>query len=199
MKQDVNDTDGRQTWYKSETAKIGKNCDIRHGVIIEDDVVIGDNCFIGEYAFLRRGARVGNNTDIRQYCFIDEEVVIGSHVKIFQYSYIVKWAVVEDFVFIGARVLMANTRRIAHMREYETKLEAPRIKKGARIAAGAVILPAVTIGENALVGMAAVITKDVPARQIWFGFPGKKRGNIPPEECISEELVKKALGKSIKK
>jgi acetyltransferase-like isoleucine patch superfamily enzyme len=190
MKQAVDGTDERQTYYVSETAKIGSNCDIRHGVIIEDDVVIGDNCFIGEYTFLRRGVHIGNNVDIRQFCYFAEEAKVGSYIKIFQYSNIAKWTVIEDFVYIGARVLMVNTRRIAFMREYKLDIKGPHIKRGARIASGAVILPAVTIGENALVGMAALITKDVPDRQIWFGVPAIKRGNVPEAECISENLAK---------
>jgi UDP-2-acetamido-3-amino-2,3-dideoxy-glucuronate N-acetyltransferase len=153
-KQFVNDTDGRQTYYVSETAKVGKNCDIRHGVIIEDDVIVGNNCFIGEYAHITEGT------------------------------------VIDDYVYIGARVMILNLDRIVYMRDIATKLRPAHIKYGSRIAPAATILPGVTIGENALVGIAAVVIKDVPARQIWFGFPAKKRGNIPDDECINANLAK---------
>ena len=152
-KQSVDQTDDKQTYYISETAKVGENCDIRHGVIIEDNVVIGNNCFIGEYAHITEGT------------------------------------VIDDYVYIGAKVMVLNLDRIVYMRDIATKLHPVHIKYGSRIAPAAVIFPGITIGKNALVGIAAVITKDVPARQIHFGFPAKKRGNVQDDECIGEELV----------
>lgn len=159
MKQDVDNTDGRQTWYKSETAKIGKNCDIRHGAIIEDNVIIGNNCFIGEYSHLAEGT------------------------------------VVEDNVYIGPGVLTVAVEKVGYMRSFTEKSSAPYIEFGVRIAARAVIFPGVVVGKNALIGIAAVITKDVPARQIHFGFPAKKRGTVPDGECISDGLIIKAQSK----
>jgi len=154
-KENVKETGTSQTWYKSETAKIGKNCDIRHGVIIEDGVVIGNNCFIGEYAHVTAGT------------------------------------IIEDSVYIGAKVLMINTEKIAHMRKYEEKLIGPHIKRGARIAPGAILLSGIKIGRNALVGTGALIVHDVPDKEIHFGIPAKKRGNVPDGECVDEPKVKK--------
>lgn len=153
--ENVKETGTSQTWYKSETAKIGKNCDIRHGVIIEDSVVIGNNCFIGEYTHITAGT------------------------------------IIEDLVYIGAKVLMINTEKIAHMRKYEEKLMGAHIKKGARIAPGAILLSGIKIGENALVGTGALVVHDVPDREIHFGIPAKKRGNVPEEECVVESTKTK--------
>jgi acetyltransferase-like isoleucine patch superfamily enzyme len=153
--ENVKETGTSQTWYKSETAKIGKDCDIRHGVIIEDDVVIGSNCFIGEYT----------------------HIAVGT--------------IIEDFVYIGAKVLVISTEKIAYMRKYEEKLVGVCIGKGARIASGSILLPGVKIGKNALVGTGALIAHDVPEREIHFGIPAKKRGNVPDEECVAEPVKKK--------
>ena len=163
MKQDVSITGGRQTYYISETARVGKDCDIRHGVIIEDDVVVGDNCFIGEYAYLAEGT------------------------------------VVEDCVYIGARASILSTDRINHLRGKKDTINPSHIAYGARIAPAAVIFPGITIGENALVGIAAVVARDVPPRQIWFGFPAKKRGNIGEDECVGEKSTPQPAEKGKKK
>ncbi len=45
------------------------------------------------------------------------------------------------------------------------------MKKGASIGAGSTVLCGITIGENAMVGIGSVVTKDVPAGEVWFGNP----------------------------
>ena len=57
-----------------------------------------------------------------------------------------------------------------------------RICKNAWVGAGATILPGVTVGENAVVAAAAVVTKDVPANTIVAGNPAKIIKTIPPKE-----------------
>jgi acetyltransferase-like isoleucine patch superfamily enzyme len=47
------------------------------------------------------------------------------------------------------------------------------VKKGASIGSGATILANTCIGENAIVGAGAVVTKDVPANTIVAGNPAR--------------------------
>jgi len=196
------------TYYISEAAKVGDGCDIQHGVIIEDDVVIGkrckicyyaiiedgvvigDDCFIGPFAVIRKGVTIGNKSEVRAHCFIAAEAKIGSNVKIFQYADIGSHSEVEDCVYIGLGTLLSNTEKIAHLRKYKPKLNPVKVKRGARIASCVRILPGVTIGEESLVGVGAIVTKDVPAKEIHFGFPAVKRGNVPKEEFLDEDKIK---------
>lgn len=53
------------------------------------------------------------------------------------------------------------------------------VKRNAVIFCNAVVLPGVTIGENAVIGAAAVVTKDVPAFEVWGGVPAVKMGDVP--------------------
>ncbi len=164
--------------------KIGKDTVIERTAIIEEGVTIGDNCYIGHYTIIRPNVAIGNNTEIRAHCFIAEEAKIGDHVRIFHFSNICKLAVIENYVYVGVRALLTNTKRIAWSRSYKAELEPPHICEGARIASGAIVLPGVTVGKNALVGAGSVVARDVPERQIWFGLPGRKRGTVPEEELI---------------
>lgn len=52
-------------------------------------------------------------------------------------------------------------------------LKAVHIKKGAWIGAGATVLPGVTVGENAIMGAGAIVTKDVPANMVVAGTPAQ--------------------------
>lgn len=148
---------------RAKTAKVGKDTDIQHGAVIEEDVTIGKNCFIGYYALVERGS------------------------------------IIEDEAYVGARVLLMTTKKIAHRRGYKAEVNGVHICRGARIVSNAIVLPGVTVGEEAVVGAGAVVTKDVPAREIWFGFPAQKRGNVPDEELTVKPKPKAKAKAKVKK
>lgn len=154
-------------------AAIGAGSKVEHGVVIEDAVRIGRDCFLGYYTIIRPGVVIGNHSEIRSNCYIAEDVRIGNQTHIFQYTNVGKGTIIEDRVWIGAKVMITNTKNIAHLRPYKTELHPVTIKYGARIASSVLINPGVTIGENATVGAGSVVTKDVPDGEIWFGNPAK--------------------------
>ncbi|WP_270512741.1 DapH/DapD/GlmU-related protein [Limosilactobacillus portuensis] len=79
---------------------------------------------------------------------------------------------IEDDVLIGpgAKILSVN-HPIVPQYCHQMELQPVRIKKNAWIGADAKILPGVTVGENAVVGAGAVVTKDVPANSVVVGVP----------------------------
>ena len=77
---------------------------------------------------------------------------------------------IEDDVFIGANVTFTNDK-FPKSKNVDWQLLTTVIKRGASIGAGSTILPGLTIGENAVVGAGSVVTKDVPAGEIWVGNP----------------------------
>ncbi len=163
---------------------IGAGTKVEHGVVIEDGVRVGRDCFIGYYAILRPGVTIGNYSQVRSNCYIAEDVTIGNESHIFQYTNVGKGTVIQDKVWIGAKVMITNTKNIAHLRPYDTKLHPVTIKYGARIASCVLINPGITIGENALIGSGAVVTKDVPDGEIWFGNPAAYVGKVPQLELL---------------
>ena len=117
-------------------AKIGANCNICAHVLIENDVVIGDN------------------------------VTVKSGVQLWD------GVTVEDNVFIGPNVTFTNDL-FPRSKVYPESFAKTTIKKGASIGANATILCGITIGENAMVGAGSVVTKDVPAGEVWAGNPAR--------------------------
>ena len=61
-------------------------------------------------------------------------------------------------------------------------MQGPTIRRGARIGGGAIICPAVEIGEEAFVGAGAVVTKDVPPRKVVVGNPARVLRDVPEDE-----------------
>jgi len=169
-------------------AEIGNNTRIESTAIIEEDVQIGDNCYIGHNTIIRPKTIIGDNSEIRAFCFVAGNVKIGNYVRIFQYSNIAYGSIINNSIYIGTRVVLVNTRRISWRREYPPKLKGPYIKSGARIASGSILMPGVTIGKNALVGAGSLVDRDVPDRQIWFGSPARKRGTVPDDEICMDHI-----------
>jgi acetyltransferase-like isoleucine patch superfamily enzyme len=54
-----------------------------------------------------------------------------------------------------------------------------RIGSNVWLGAGVAVVPGTSIGDNTIVGAGAVVTRDIPANEIWAGVPAKKIGTIP--------------------
>jgi len=157
---------------------------IESTAILEEGCMVDVSCYIGHYTIIRPKAYIGLKSEIRAHCFIAEGAQIGINTHVFQYSNIGAYTIIENDVWIGPRVLICNTKNIAHCRPYDTKISPSIIRQGARIASGVVILPDVEIGKNALVGAGSVVTKNVPPNTIVYGNPAKVTGIVPLKERI---------------
>ena len=113
-------------------------------------------------------AKIGEDTVIHAFVWIGNNVKIGSRCKIQAFCFIPDGVTLEDDVFLGPSVVMTNDKRPPSGNWSKTL-----IKKGASIGANSTIICGVTIGENAMIGAGSVVTKDVPANEVWFGNPCK--------------------------
>jgi UDP-2-acetamido-3-amino-2,3-dideoxy-glucuronate N-acetyltransferase len=145
---------------------------------------------VAEGSFVEPGTIIGDGTTIHRNCVIEAgggkypQTRIGKHVCIQNLSSITAGIVIEDDVFIGPGVITINTREIKWGRTSENlgKREPPVIKRGARIGGGAKILAGVVIGEEAEIGMGAVVVKDCDAFGRYVGNPARKIGEVPMEK-----------------
>jgi len=115
--------------------------------------------------------QIGRNCKIDAFVYIEEDVKIGDNCKIRPFVFIPNGVTIGDNVFIAPCVAFANDKypRVSG----QWKLMPIRVKNGASIGAGAIILPGVTIGEKSIVGAGAVVTKDVPDNAIVAGNPAR--------------------------
>ena len=128
---------------------------------------------IGEGSMVRQGVHI----------IMGDRVSVGSHVSI-MYNFVCMsrgGVVIEDHVSIAANTQILTNNH--DEQQHRILLCKPVvIKKNAWIGAGATILPGVTIGENAIVGAASVVTKDVPANTIVVGNPASIMREVKPGE-----------------
>ncbi len=161
------------------TPAIGKYC------VIADDALIGTGTRIGNFVLIRDATIVGKSCVIGSYVDIEGEVQIGDFVSLQSGCYITRGVIIERDAFCGPRIMTMNDRNICHQRaSLQFKRQAPRILRAARIGGGAVLCPAITVGENAFVAAGSVVTRDVPDGVIVMGNPAEIVGNVPTEQLI---------------
>jgi UDP-2-acetamido-3-amino-2,3-dideoxy-glucuronate N-acetyltransferase len=128
------------------------------------------------------GCEVGDDTKIGAFVEIQKNAFIGARCKISSHTFVCEGVTIEDEVFIGHGVMFINDRHPratadgALQTEADWTVVATRIRRGASIGSGAVIMCGVTVGEKALVGAGAVVTRDVPPGATVAGVPARLRG-----------------------
>ena len=151
---------------------------------IAADVKLGKNVTV--FAFVNLyGCTIGDETKIGAFVEIQRGAVIGERCKISSHTFICEGVHIEDECFIGHNVVFINDRYPEATNEDGTpkssadwKCIPTRVCRRASIGSGAVILCGVTIGESAIVGAGAVVTKDVEPRTVVVGNPAKFLKNV---------------------
>jgi UDP-2-acetamido-3-amino-2,3-dideoxy-glucuronate N-acetyltransferase len=133
---------------------------------------IGVGTRIWQYVVILPGAVIGRDGNICSHCFIENNVVVGDRVTVKCGVHLWDGVTLEDDVFVGPNATFTNDLR-PRSRNAAAQLLHTLVKRGASIGANATILPNLIIGEGAMVGAGAVVTKDVPPRTLVVGNPAR--------------------------
>lgn len=155
---------------KQRHTVIGDNCIVGSNAVIYQGVVIGDNTMVCDTACIREGCVVGKSCLIGMGVIFNKNATLGNRVKVIGHVHLTTGLIVEDDVFISTHVSTTNDN---FMGRGDTNYKPPIIRRGAAIGQAACILPGVEIGENAIVGAGAVVTKDVAAGTVVMGVPAR--------------------------
>lgn len=146
---------------------------------IADDVKIGNNVKIFNFVNIY-GCEIDDNTKIGTFVEIQKGAKIGKNCKISSHTFICEGVTIEDDVFIGHSVTFINDaypRATTGDGQLQTEDDweciPTLVKRGASIGSSATLLCGITVGEHAIVGAGAVVTKDVPANTIVAGNPAR--------------------------
>ncbi len=144
--------------------------------IVDPNATIGEDTRVWANANILAGAVVGAHCNICDGCFIEKGGIVGNHVTLKNGVAIFDGVTLEDDVFVGAGATFINDRYPRSHRQDAWVLEKTLVKKGATIGANATIMCGLTIGQYAVVGAGAVVTKDVAPFTIVVGSPARMAG-----------------------
>lgn len=138
---------------------------------------IGEDSRIWQYSVILAQAQIGKNCNICAHTLIENDVVLGDNVTVKSGVFIWDGITIQDNVFIGPNVTFTNDKH-PRSKQYPEEFLRTVIEEGASIGANATILPGIKIGQYAMVGAGAVVTKDVPEKAIVVGNPAIVKGFI---------------------
>ena len=143
--------------------------------IVDDNVEIGKGTSIWHYSHIQSGAKIGEKCTLGQNVNVANNVMIGNFCKIQNNVSVYEGVTLEDYVFCGpsmvfTNILLPKCKYPQRGAEFYTNT---LVKEGASIGANATIVCGTTLGKHCLIGAGAVVTKDVPANELWVGTPAK--------------------------
>lgn len=148
-----------------------------HNTALVQSKKIGANTKVWAYCNILEGSSIGKNCNICDHVFIENKVLVGDNVTVKCGVQLWDGITIEHDVFIGPNATFANDKFPRSKQHLAEPLQTT-VKHHASIGANATILPNVTIGEYAMIGAGAVVTKHVPAYAIVMGNPARITGYV---------------------
>jgi acetyltransferase-like isoleucine patch superfamily enzyme len=157
--------------------RIGHRTELMPFALVYRSAWIGADCLIGNHASIREGATIGDRCIIGRNVTINYEAVIEDEVRIQDGAHITGGCRIGRGSFIGVNVTTSNDRRREIVDYQWVGATPPVIGRRCLIGSGANIIPGVRIGDGAVIGAGALVTKDVPAGGTVLGDPSRIRNS----------------------
>lgn len=149
--------------------------------VIDEGAVVGKGTKIWHFSHIMSEAIVGEGCNIGQNVVVSPKVILGNNVKVQNNVSVYTGVICEDDVFLGPSCVFTNVINPRSFIERKDEFKNTLVKRGASIGANATILCGIIIGEYAMIGAGAVVTKDVPDYALIVGNPGRQIGWVDEE------------------
>jgi acetyltransferase-like isoleucine patch superfamily enzyme len=164
--------------------ELGPGTIVSTGAVVFAGTRIGASVIVGDQACVRERCEIGDDVVIGRGSLVENDSRVGARTKIQAMAYVTAYSLLEEDVFIAPCVQTSNDNFMGRTERRHELRKGPTIRRGARVGVGAVLCPAVEIGEEAFVGAGAVVVKDVPPRVVVVGNPARVLRDVSPEELL---------------
>ena len=168
-------------------AVIGDGTIVSTGAIVFAGTTVGARVILGDQSCVRERVEVGDDVVLGRGSLIENDTTVGARTKIQADAYVTAYSTLEEDVFIAPCVVTTNDNWMGRTEKRFGNVKGPTIRRGARVGGGAILCPAIEVGEEAFVGAGAVVTKDVPARKVVVGNPARVLRDVPDEELLEHQ------------
>lgn len=164
--------------------ELGAGTTVGAGTVVCAGTTIGPNSLLGDQVSVRERCVLGERVIVGRGTCVENDTTIGSRTKIQSNAYITAYMEIGEDVFIAPCVMTTNDNFMGRTERRFALIGGPKIRRGARVGGGCVLLPNIEIGEEAFVGAGAVVTKDVPAGKLVVGSPARVLRDVPADELL---------------
>jgi acetyltransferase-like isoleucine patch superfamily enzyme len=168
-------------------AELGDGTIVSTGAIVFAGSRVGARVILGDQSCVRERVHVDDDVVLGRGSLIENDTSVGARTKIQAGAYITAYSILEADVFIAPCVVTTNDNFMGRTERRHDLIKGPTIRRGARIGGGAILCPAVEIGEEAFVGAGAVVTKDVPPRMLVVGNPARVLRAVNDDELLENQ------------
>ena len=169
-----------------EAVEIGDGTVVSTGAIVFAGSRIGARVILGDQSCVRERTTIGDDVVVGRGSLVENDTTVGARTRIQAEAYITAHSVLEEDVFIAPCVVTTNDNFMGRTERRHELTKGPTVRRGARIGGGAILCPAIEVGEEAFVGAGAVVTKDVPPRTVVVGNPARVLREVPYDELLPE-------------
>ena len=163
--------------------RVGEGLVMLSGAVIYNGVILGREARLGHNVVIREQNVIGDHFSLWNNSVVDYGCHIGDRVKIHCNVYVAQYTILEDDVFLAPGVTIGNDPHPGC--EFSAQcMRGPHICRGAKVGLNVTILPFVTIGENALIGAGAVVTRDIPPGMLAYGNPARPVRPVTELTCV---------------
>lgn len=158
--------------------------------LVDEGAFIGKGCRIWQFCVVSKGARLGESCKLGHNVFVESGVVVGSGCTIKDNVALYTGVTIEEDVFVGPNVVFTNVRVPRAFLSRKAEFEPTIVRRGASLGANATLRCGIEIGQYAMIGSGAVVTRNVLDHALMVGTPARQVGWVGRSgRILSESLI----------